>query len=57
MNNALIVDEAAQWCQLLSAANYVDCNSNHAPSLLGLTLSGILVSRTIRMAAGQWTSN
>lgn len=59
-NNALIVDEAAQWCWLLSVVHYADCDSNQAPSLLGLTLSGILVSHVIRMAAGQqisdWTS-
>lgn len=44
-NNALVVDEAAQWCQLLAIASHGNCDPNQAPSLLGLTLSGVLVSR------------
>lgn len=46
-NNALVVDEAAQWCQLLAIASHGNCKLNQAPSLLGLTLSGVLVSRAI----------
>lgn len=45
--NELIVDQAAQWCKLLSIADHGKCDLNQAPSLLGLALSGILVSRQV----------
>jgi hypothetical protein len=46
--DALIVDEAAQWCQLLTIVSHSPCNeTKQAQNLLGLTLSGLLVSHTI----------
>ncbi|KAG9007794.1 hypothetical protein FRB93_007185 [Tulasnella sp. JGI-2019a] len=38
-HGALIVDEASKWCDIVDADA---CNSDLAPSLLGLTLSGLL---------------
>jgi hypothetical protein len=43
-NHALIIDESTQWCQLSAIARHANCVSNDAPSLLGLTLSGLLVN-------------
>ena len=46
--DALIVDEAAQWCQLLTIVNHDPCNKvKQAQNLLGLTLSSLLVSHPI----------
>jgi hypothetical protein len=45
---ALIADEAAQWCQLLAIVNHGNCEeAKEAQNLLGLALSGLLVSRSI----------
>lgn len=47
-NDALIVDEATQWCQLLAIISHADCHkSNEAPKLLGLTISSLLASSAI----------
>jgi hypothetical protein len=46
-NGALILDEAAQWCQMLAIAGHASCDSNQAPNLLGLTLSGLMVRLSI----------
>jgi len=48
-DGALIVDEAAQWCQLLAILpGRANCNElKQAQNLLGLTLSGLLVSQVI----------
>lgn len=45
-NNDFIVDEAAQWCLLLKGIinNHPDCDSSQESGLLGLALSGLLVS-------------
>jgi hypothetical protein len=41
---ALVVDEAAQWCQLLKATIAdVKCDPSRAPTLLGLTFADLLV--------------
>jgi hypothetical protein len=45
MKDALIVDEAAQWCHLLTIVSRSPCDK--AQNLLGLTLSGLLVSHAI----------
>lgn len=45
-NGAIIVDEAAQWCQMLTMTR-TSCKSEQAPNLLGLTLSGLMVSLSI----------
>lgn len=49
-DGALIVDEAAQWCQLLAILPVrANCSESiQAQNLLGLTLSGLLVSQAIR---------
>ena len=42
--DALIVDEAAQWCRLLrSTIPNAKCDPNKAPTLLGLTFADLLV--------------
>jgi hypothetical protein len=43
-NHTLIIDESTQWCQLLAIARHANCDLKDPPSLLGLTLSGLLVS-------------
>jgi hypothetical protein len=46
--DTVIVDEAAQWCQLLTTVSRANCDkANQAQSLLGLTLSGLMVCYAI----------
>ena len=40
---AIIVDEASRWCSLEKSVAGSGCDPNREPSLLGLTLSGLLV--------------
>jgi hypothetical protein len=47
-NDALIVDEATQWCQLLAIISHANCDeSKDAPKLLGLAISSLLASSAI----------
>jgi hypothetical protein len=47
-NDALIVDEATRWCQLLAIISHANCQeSNEAPKLLGLAISSLLASSAI----------
>ena len=47
--HALVVDEAARWCQLLKGTIAgTSCDSNRAPTLLGLTFASLLVSFCLR---------
>lgn len=47
-NDALIVDEAAQWCQLSAMVGRANCDQEQqTQNLIGLTLSGLLVSDPI----------
>ena len=42
--DALIVDEAAQWCRLVRATiSNAKCDPNKGPIFLGLTFAGLLV--------------
>ena len=49
--DSLIVNEAAQWCKLLSMVSHEPCDkAKQAQNLLGLTLSSLLVSHLRRVS-------
>lgn len=59
VNNEFIVDETAQWCHLLKGFfnGRLDCDQSQESGLLGLAISGLLMSHTICTASRRYKGN